>query len=127
MSAVSSPTLPEVRRLSVLDGAMGPALAAALADPSVAEILINADGAIWIDRAGEGLKATGAHMAAHDRDAAIRLLAHAAGETVGPERPLLSASLPGSAAPAQAVLPPLATAPVLAIRQRPARIHTLDD
>jgi P-type conjugative transfer ATPase TrbB len=127
MSAVSSPTLPEARRLSVLDGALGPALAAALADPSVAEILINADGAIWIDRAGEGLKATGAHMATHDRDAAIRLLAHAAGETVGPERPLLSASLPGSAARVQAVLPPLATAPVLAIRQRPARIHTLDD
>ena len=127
MSAVSSPTIPEVRRLSVLDGALGPALAAALADPSVAEILINADGAIWIDRAGEGLKATGAHMAAHDRDAAIRLLAHAAGETVGPDRPLLSASLPGSAARVQAVLPPLATAPVLAIRQRPARIHTLHD
>lgn len=127
MSAVSSPTIPEVRRLSVLDGALGPALAAALADPSVAEILINADGAIWIDRAGEGLTATGTHMAAHDRDAAIRLLAHAAGETVGPDQPLLSASLPGSAARVQAVLPPLATAPVLAIRQHPARIHTLDD
>ncbi len=127
MSAVSSPTIPEVRRLSVLDGALGPALAAALADPSVAEILVNADGAIWIDRAGEGLKATGAHMAAHDREAAIRLLAHAAGETVGPDQPLLSASLPGSAARVQAVLPPLASAPVLAIRQRPARIHTLDD
>jgi P-type conjugative transfer ATPase TrbB len=127
MSAVSSPSIPEVRRLSVLDGALGPALAAALADPSVAEILVNADGAIWIDRAGEGLKATGAHMAAHDREAAIRLLAHAAGETVGPDQPLLSASLPGSAARVQAVLPPLATGPVLAIRQRPARIHTLDD
>jgi type IV secretion system protein VirB11 len=127
MSAAPDRTLPAIRRLSVLDGALGPVLAAALADPSVAEILINADGAIWIDRAGEGLKATGAHMAAHDRDAAIRLLAHAAGETVGPERPLLSASLPGSAGRVQAVLPPLAAAPVLAIRQRPARIYTLDD
>lgn len=127
MSATADRTLPALRRLSVLDGALGPVLAAALSDPTVAEILINADGAVWIDRAGEGLKPTGAHMAVHDRDAAIRLLAHAVGETVGPERPLLSASLPGSAARVQAVLPPLAPAPVLAIRQRPARIHTLED
>jgi type IV secretion system protein VirB11 len=127
MSAAPDRTLPAIRRLSVLDGALGPALAAALADPSVAEILINADGAIWIDRAGKGLTATGAHMTAHDRETAIRLLAHAMGETVGPDRPLLSASLPGSAARVQAVLPPLCSAPVLAIRQRPSRIHTLDD
>lgn len=127
MSAAPGWTIPATRRLSVLDGALGPALGAALADPSVAEILVNADGAVWIDRAGEGLVATGASMAAHDREAVIRLLAHAAGETVGPDQPLLSASLPGSAARVQAVLPPLASAPVLAIRRRPARIHTLDD
>ena len=127
MSAAPGWTIPATRRLSVLDGALGPALGAALADPAVAEILVNADGAVWIDRAGEGLVATGASMAAHDREAVIRLLAHAAGETVGPDQPLLSASLPGSAARVQAVLPPLASAPVLAIRRRPARIHTLDD
>lgn len=127
MSAVADITLPAIRQRSVLDAALGPVLAAALADPAVAEILVNADGAIWIDRAGQGLRATGAHMAASDRETVIRLLAHAGGETAGPSRPLLSASLPGSAARVQAVLPPLAQAPVLAIRRRPERILTLED
>ncbi len=127
MSAAPGTTLPSIRQRCVLEAALGPVLAAALADPTVAEILVNADGAIWIDRAGKGLEATGNHMPASDRETAIRLLAHAAGETVGPAHPLLSASLPGSRARVQAVLPPLAEAPVLAIRLRPARIHTLRD
>ena len=127
MSAAAAITLPAVRQRSVLDAALGPVLAAALADPSVAEILINADGAIWIERAGQGLMATGAHMPASDRETVIRLLAHASAETAGPGRPLLSASLPGSAARVQAVLPPLSEAPVLAIRCRPDRILTLKD
>ncbi|MFN7056466.1 P-type conjugative transfer ATPase TrbB [Hyphomonas sp.] len=125
MSAAPDRTLPSIRQRGVLEAALGPVLAAALADPSVAEILVNADGAIWIDRAGRGLEATGKYMPASDRETAIRLLAHAAGETVGPDRPLLSASLPGGRARVQAVLPPLAEAPVLAIRLRPDRIHTL--
>lgn len=127
MSAAEAITLPAIRQRSVLDAALGPVLAAALADPSVAEILVNADGAIWIDRAGQGLGATGAYMTASDRETVIRLLAHGAGETAGPGRPLLSASLPGSAARVQAVLPPLSEAPVLAIRRRPDRILTLED
>lgn len=127
MSAAGAITLPGIRQRSVLDAALGPVLAAALADPSVAEILVNADGAIWIDRAGQGLSATGAYMTASDRETVIRLLAHASAETAGPGQPLLSARLPGSAARVQAVLPPLAEAPVLAIRCRPDRILTLKD
>lgn len=127
MSAVGAIALPGIRQRSVLDAALGPVLAAALADPSVAEILVNADGTIWIDRAGQGLMAAGAHMPASDRETVIRLLAHGTGETAGPGRPLLSASLPGSTARVQAVLPPLAEGPVLAIRRRPDRILTLED
>ncbi|MEX1251376.1 MAG: P-type conjugative transfer ATPase TrbB [Hyphomonas sp.] len=127
MSAVSSPAISEVRRLSVLDGALGPALGAALADPAVAEILVNADGSVWIDRLSTGLTPTGVQLSANDREAAIRLMAHAAGITVGPDQPRLSASLPGSAARVQAMLPPVVAGPVFAIRKRPDRIHTLDD
>ncbi len=58
MSAAPDITLPAIRQRSVLNAALGPVLAAALADPAVAEILVNADGAIWIDRAGQGLRVT---------------------------------------------------------------------
>lgn len=127
MSAAPASLLPQSRRRAVLEDALGPHVAAALRAPDVTEALINADGRLWIDRAGAGLAATDVILPVSDREAAIRLIAHEAGETVGPDRPLLSAVLPGSAARVQAVLPPLVSAPILAIRKRPERIFTLDD
>ena len=119
--------LPQARRRSALERALGPAIAAALTQDDVAEVLINADGQVWVDRVGAGLAPTGARLSAADAEAAIRLLAHEAGETVGEQRPMLATILPDTAARVQAVLPPLAAAPILAVRKRPSRIFTLDD
>lgn len=123
--------LPQARRRSALERALGGAIAAALAEPDVVEALINADGALWIDRVGKGLARTDTRLSPADREAAIRLLAHEAGETVGADQPLLATILPasfdcGGAARVQAVLPPLVSAPVLSIRKRPSAIFTLD-
>lgn len=115
------------RRRSALARALGVNIAEALAAPDVVEVLINADGRVWIDRAGAGLLLTEHRLAANDRETAIRLLAHEAGETVGEDRPALATILPDSAARVQALLPPLVEAPVLAIRKRPSIIFTLDD
>lgn len=115
------------RRRSALARALGLNIAEALAAPDVVEVLINADGRVWIDRAGGGLLLTEHRIIANDRETAIRLLAHEAGETVGEDRPALATILPDSAARVQALLPPLVEAPVLAIRKRPSVIFTLDD
>lgn len=115
------------RRRSALVRALGLNIAEALAAPDVVEVLINADGRVWIDRAGAGLLLTEHRIVANDRETAIRLLAHEAGATVGEDRPALATILPDSAARVQAVLPPLVEAPVLAIRKRPSVIFTLDD
>ena len=115
------------RRRSALARALGARIAEALAAPDVVEVLINADGRVWIDRAGAGLLLTEHRIVADDRETAIRLLAHEAGETVGEDRPALATILPDSAARVQALLPPLVEAPVLAIRKRPSVIFTLDD
>lgn len=120
-------TIGAARRRSALERALGPAIAAALAQPDVVEALINADGAVWLDRVGRGLEDTGARLSSADREAAIRLLAHEAGDIVGVDRPLLATILPDSAARVQAVLPPLVAAPVLAVRKRPEAIFTLND
>jgi type IV secretion system protein VirB11 len=127
MSAADLRALPQARRRSALERALGPAIAAALAEADVVEALINADGVLWIDRVGKGLVCTDTRLSPADREAAIRLLAHEAGETVGADQPLLATILPDSAARVQAVLPPLVSAPVLSIRKRPAAIYTLDD
>lgn len=115
------------RRRSALARALGPAIAAALEEDDVVEALVNADGSVWIDRAGVGLVRTTHHLAVADREAAIRLLANEAGETVSEHQPVLSTILPDTAARVQAVLPPLVAAPILAIRKRPASIFTLAD
>lgn len=115
------------RRRSALARALGPQIADALAAPNVVEALVNADGRVWIDAVGVGLVLTDHHISANDRETAIRLLAHEAGETVGEDRPALATILPDSAARVQALLPPLVEAPVLAIRKRPSVIFTLDD
>jgi P-type conjugative transfer ATPase TrbB len=115
------------RRRSALARALGAAVASALEASDVVEALVNADGSLWLDRVGKGLERTGCVLNEAEREAAIRLLAHEAGEIVGPDRPALATILPDSAARVQALLPPLVEAPVLAIRKRPQRIYTLAD
>lgn len=116
-----------VRRRSALHRALGAAIASALEADDIVEALVNEDGVVWFDRIGAGLERTPYKLAAHDREAAIRLLAHEAGETIGEDRPTLATVLPDSAARVQAVLPPLVSAPVLAIRKRPRVIYRLAD
>jgi type IV secretion system protein VirB11 len=115
------------RRRSALERALGPAVADALARGEVVEAMINADGRLWLDVVGAGLVATDVVLSTADRDAAIRLMAHEAGEVVGEANPALAAILPGSLARVQAVLPPLSSAPLITIRKRPQRRFTLDE
>jgi type IV secretion system protein VirB11 len=115
------------RRLAALARALGPALADALADPKVMEVLINADGRLRIDRVGSGVQATNVWLTIAERDTATRLLAAEAHATITEDQPYLSATLPGSGARVQAMIPPIVAAPTLAIRKRPAFIFTLED
>jgi type IV secretion system protein VirB11 len=116
-----------LRRRSALARALGDAIAEALQASDVVEALVNADGRLWLDRVGQGLVATDHVLSAADRETAIRLLAHEAGDLVTADRPALATILPESAARIQALMPPLVEAPVLAIRKRPSKIYTLAD
>lgn len=129
MNAPSTPQnrLVAERRLASLRGALGPALAAALADDAVVEVLINADGQMRVDRVGRGIEAIDTCLSVSERIAAIRLLAAEASETVTEDQPYLAATLPGSGARVQALIAPIVNAPVLAIRKRPKAIYCLDD
>lgn len=123
----ASHAIVQERRRSSLARALGPAIAEALAAPDVVEAMVNADGQLWLDRVGHGLEQTSYTLSAPDRETAIRILAHEAGEIVSEDRPGLAAILPASAARVQALLPPLVAAPILAIRKRPAKIYRLCD
>src|SRR5947199_4583447 len=102
----------------MLRTAMGPAIAAALEDPEVVEILLNPDGSLWLDRLGSGRSPSGISLSAADAERIIRLVAAHVRAQVHSGAPILSAELPETGEPFEGVLPPVVRAPAFAIRKR---------
>ena len=108
------------RRTRMLRTAMGPAIAAALEDPEVLEILLNPDGMLWVDRIAQGREPTGITLSAHDAERIMRVVAAQVGAEVHAGNPILSAELPLTGERFEGLLPPIVRAPVFAIRKRAA-------
>ena len=106
------------RRTRMLRTAMGPAIAMALDDPDVIEVLLNPDGMLWIDRITDGRAPTGITIAAHDAERIVRVVAAQVGAEVHAGRPIISAELPLTGERFEGVLPPVVRSPVFAIRKR---------
>jgi type IV secretion system protein VirB11 len=116
----------------MLRTAMGPRIAAALADPAVIEVMVNPDGALRVDRLGEGRIDLGVRIAPSATERIIRLVAshlrlevHAASPIVSAELPSLGDGIAGERF--EGLLPPVVRAPCFAIRKPAAKIHTLGD
>jgi P-type conjugative transfer ATPase TrbB len=108
------------RRTRMLRTAMGPAIAAALEDPTVIEILLNPDGMLWVDRLTEGRVPTGIRVSSSDAERIVRVVAAQVGAEVHSGKPILSAELPLTGERFEGVLPPVVRSPVFAIRKRAA-------
>lgn len=126
-----SETLSSDRRRAMLRTAMGPTIAAALADPAVIEIMVNPDGALRLDRLGEGRSDTGTRYDPAQVERIIRLVASHARTEVHAASPIVSAELPphgeGAGERFEGVLPPVSLAPCFSIRKPAAKIYTLLD
>ena len=109
------------RRTRMLRTAMGPAIAAALEDPEVVEILLNPDGSLWLDRLGSGRSPSGLSLSAADAERIIRLVAAHVRAEVHSGAPILSAELPETGERFEGVLPPVVRAPAFAIASAPRR------
>ena len=120
------------RQRAMLRTAMGPAIAAALADPRVAEVMVNPDGALRVDILGEGRVDTDVRLAPDQVERIIRLVASHIRTEAHDGAPIISAELPplaeGRAGERfEGVLPPVSSAPCFSIRKPAERLHTLDD
>jgi len=115
------------RRRTMLRTAMGPAIGAALADPCVLEVMVNPDGALRLDRLGEGRSDTGERLGAAEVERIIRLVASHVRLEVHAGNPVVSAELPETGERFEGLLPPVSLAPCFAIRKPAARVYTLDD
>ncbi|MAT50684.1 MAG: P-type conjugative transfer ATPase TrbB [Porticoccaceae bacterium] len=123
----SSSTQSLDRRIRMLHTAMGPLIAAALADPDVVEVMLNPDGSLWVDRLSTGRAPTGETLSAADGERIIRLVAAHVGVEVHRGRPLLSAELPETGERFEGVLPPASPAPAFALRKRAVGVIPLED
>ena len=123
----SSSTQSLDRRIRMLRTAMGPLIAAALADPDVVEVMLNPDGSLWVDRLSTGREPTGETLSATDGERIIRLVAAHVGVEVHRGRPLLSAELPETGERFEGVLPPASPAPAFALRKRAVGVIPLED
>jgi len=116
----------------MLRTAMGPDIAAALADSQVIEVMVNPDGSLRLDRLGEGRIDTGVVMEPQQVERIVRLVASHARAEVHAGQPIISAELPahreGRAGERfEGVLPPVSTGPCFSIRKPAQRLYTLDD
>jgi type IV secretion system protein VirB11 len=113
---------PEMSRSHrMLRTALGPLLLARLEDPGVAEVMLNPDGSVWIDRFDVGLRSADLTLSAADGERIIRLVAHHVGVEVHAGRPRLAAELSGGGERFEGLLPPLVSGPTFSLR-KPASV-----
>ena len=95
-------------------------------DGTVTEIMLNADGRVWIDQAGRSLR-TGVTMDPPKALAILRAVAGQADLQLTSASPSLDAELRPWGARVKAAIPPITKAPVFTIRKPPVRVFTLDE
>lgn len=131
MTAAVHDVAADARRRSMLRTAMGPTIAAALADPLVIEVMVNPDGVLRLDRLGEGRIDTGVRFEPAQVERIVRLVASHARSEVHASAPLVSAELSphgeGAGERFEGVLPPVSLGPCFSIRKPAARLYALAD
>jgi type IV secretion system protein TrbB len=115
------------RRRQMLRTAFGPVIAAALADPSVIEVMLNPDGRLWLDKAGSGRSDTGERVEAAEAERIIRLVAAHMRREVHDKAPIVSAELPESGERFEGLIPPIVSAPCFSIRKPAEVLYRLGD
>jgi P-type conjugative transfer ATPase TrbB len=115
------------RRRGMLRTAMGPAIAQALDEPDVTEVLVNPDGHLWLDRHGSGRSDTGVVLTQAEAERIIRLVASHIRAEATTWSPIVSAELPETGERFEGLLPPVTLGPCFAIRKPIGKILRLRD
>ncbi|KXU36983.1 conjugal transfer protein TrbB [Ventosimonas gracilis] len=109
-----------------LERDMGTDLLAALRDPKTVEIMLNADGKLWQERLGKGMRCIGSLRPAQAQ-AIIETIAGYHGKEVTRSNPILEGELPIDGSRFAGQLPPIVSAPTFAIRKKAVAIFSLDE
>ena len=119
-------SVPQSRLLTMLNTALGPTIGRYLEDALIVEVMLNADGALWVDKLGHGRIDTGTRISPADGDRVIRIVATSVGASCSNLSPILSAELPGTGFRFQGVLPPVAEKPLFTIRKKASLVYSFE-
>jgi P-type conjugative transfer ATPase TrbB len=120
------------RRLSeTLRRQLGSTLCGLMQAPDVVELMLNADGKVWVDRLGRGMEPV-CNMVAATAESLIATVASTIRSTVTRENPILECELPlvppFNGARFEAVIPPnVSPGPVFTIRRKASSVFSLDE
>ncbi|MFT2112522.1 P-type conjugative transfer ATPase TrbB [Marinomonas sp. 2405UD68-3] len=108
-----------------LERDIGPELLQAFNDPKTVELMLNADGKVWVERLGEGMQCIGTLRPAQAQ-AVIETIAGFHGKEITRSKPILEGEFPLDGSRFAGQLPPVVPAPTFAIRKKAVAIFTLD-
>jgi type IV secretion system protein VirB11 len=104
---------------------LGETFMAAFRDPATVEIMLNADGQLWRERLGEGMRLIG-RMRASQSEAVIKTVAGFYGKEITVANPVLESEFPLDGSRFAAQLTPVVSAPTFALRKRAVAVFTLE-
>jgi type IV secretion system protein VirB11 len=105
---------------------LGPEVCACLSEPDVIEILLNADGTLWVERSGRPPSLLG-QLSPLRAEAALATIAAAHKTAITRDNPILECELPLDGSRFEGLIPPVVSAPVFAIRRKASAIFSLGD
>src|SRR3954470_9510224 len=105
---------------------LGELICRALDDPKVIEILLNCDGALFIERLGEPMTKVCDGFDPKQAEAIIGTIASSLSTTCTRESPILSGEMPILGARFQGMLPPIVARPSFAIRKKASAVFPLE-
>ena len=122
----AAPTETQSRRHASLRTAVAPILPF-LDDDGVVEIMLNADGRIWVEKVGVGMFDAKTTMSAEDALRMLRLVATEMNAELSDRNPSLAGKLPLWGARVQASIAPIVDSPVFALRKPARMVFGLED
>ncbi len=103
----------------------GPVILAAIENPKVIEVMVNPDGQIWLDVAGEGMSYTGQDISRASVESLISTSASLLNTTVTREKPILEGEFPLDGSRLEALTEPVVPGPSFALRKKASLVFTI--
>lgn len=113
------------RNMEKLRNELGATICDALDDKEVIEILVNPDGAIWLDRLSRGMEDTGRKIAPERLLGAIGTIAAMLRTEINKNSPVLEGELPLDGSRVEGTVPPVTRAPGIAIRKHSSSVFPM--